>query len=137
VLVALGGATLTHMSHEAAAWNLAIGVGFVWVALRSSRSAGLVPMLAAFVAVLTLLSSIDLAEGRVDLMRVLSHLLVVAGLGLVMLLDRIRTGGGGSSPTQRYPRGRLLGGGDANADLAPLADEHHSDLRPTARHHAA
>jgi predicted anti-sigma-YlaC factor YlaD len=132
----LSGATMTHMSHEAAAWNLAIGVGFLWVALRSSRTAGLVPVLSAFVALLTMLSAVDLVAGRVDTLRLLSHLLVVLGLGLVLLLDRMRAGGGGSSPADRYRRGGVRGGmGPHVAETA--ADDDHPGLRPTARHRAA
>lgn len=132
----LSGATMTHMSHEAAAWNLAIGVGFLWVALRSSRTAGLVPVLAAFVALLTMLSAVDLAAGRVDTLRLLSHLLVVLGLGLVLLLDRIRTGGGGSTPADRYRLGGMRGGGTSPHVDEPAVDDY-PDLRPTARHWAA
>lgn len=132
----LGGATMTHMSHEAAAWNLAIGVGFLWAALRSTRSAGLVPMLAAFVALLTLLSVIDLAEGKVDVLRLVSHLLVVAGLALVVLLDRTRAGGGGSTPARGSRRGDPHGG-TTSQEPADVAGQDRTGLRPTARHHAA
>lgn len=132
----MGGATLTHMSHEAAAWNLAIGAGFLWVALRSSRSAGLVPVLTAFVGLLALLSVFDLAEGRVDTLRLLSHALVVLGLGLVLLLDRLRAGGGGSTPADRRRRLGPHGNRRSSTDEFEI-DEHRSDLRPTARHRAA
>ncbi|MGH3903740.1 MAG: hypothetical protein ACRDTE_06070 [Pseudonocardiaceae bacterium] len=111
--VPVGGATMAHMSHEAAAWNLAIGVGFLWASLQSSRSAGLVPVLSAFVGLLTLLSAVDLVLGRVELVRLLSHGLVVAGLALVLLLDRRRRSGGGSTPGAR--RGHAQQRGDDTA----------------------
>ncbi len=32
-----------HLRHESAAWNVALGAGFGWIAVRRSRPAGLVP----------------------------------------------------------------------------------------------
>ncbi|MBB4962007.1 putative anti-sigma-YlaC factor YlaD [Micromonospora polyrhachis] len=75
-----------HLWHESAAWNVAIGAGFAWVALRRGRPGGIVPMLTAFVAVLGLLSVNDLAAGRVDPGRLLSHGFLVAGYLIVLLL---------------------------------------------------
>lgn len=132
----LGGATMAHMSHEAAAWNLAIGAGFLWVSLQSSRSAGLVPVLSAFVGLLTLLSAVDLVLGRVEPARLFTHGLVVAGLALVLLLDRRRRSGGGSTPGAR--RGHGWQREDDTADVGDVADDDGSSgLRPTARHRAA
>ncbi|MGH3911273.1 MAG: zf-HC2 domain-containing protein [Pseudonocardiaceae bacterium] len=132
----VGGATMAHMSHEAAAWNLAIGAGFLWVSLQSSRSAGLVPVLSAFVGLLTLLSTVDLVLGRVEPIRLLTHGLVVVGLALVLLLDRQRRNGGGSTPGvhRGYTRQRK----DDPADVGDVADDDGSPrLRPTARQRAA
>lgn len=132
----VGGATVAHMSHEAAAWNLAIGAGFLWVSLQSSRSAGLVPMLSAFVGLLTLLSAVDLVLGRVEPVRLLSHGLVVAGLALVLLLDRWRRSGGGSTPGAR--RGHGWPRENQSPDVGEVADDDgFPGLRPTARHRAA
>lgn len=135
----LGGATMAHMSHETAAWNLAIGAGFLWVALQSSRSAGLVPLLSAFVGVLTLLSAVDLALGRVEVMRLFSHGLVVAGLALVLVLDRRRRRGGGfTTPGARQEHTRQ-GEGTSRGDTTDEGAEDNGPpgLRPTARHRAA
>ena len=54
-----------HLWHESAAWNVAVGAGFLFVALRRSPPAGLLPMLSAFVGTLLLLSVNDLATGSV------------------------------------------------------------------------
>ncbi|GAA3751146.1 zf-HC2 domain-containing protein [Plantactinospora mayteni] len=77
-----------HLWHESAAWNVALGAGFAWIALRRTRPLGLVPTLTAFVAVLTLLSVNDAIAGRVDLNRILSHGLILAGYLLILGLSR-------------------------------------------------
>lgn len=75
-----------HLWHESAAWNVAIGAGFGWIALRRSRPAGLIPSLTAFVTLLTLLSVNDLITSRVDATRLFSHALVIAGYLIVLLI---------------------------------------------------
>jgi predicted anti-sigma-YlaC factor YlaD len=77
-----------HLFHESAAWNVAIGAGFGWIALRRGRPVGALPMLTAFVALLGLLSVNDIAGGRVDGLRLLSHGFVVAGYAIVVALTR-------------------------------------------------
>ncbi|MEO3745749.1 zf-HC2 domain-containing protein [Plantactinospora sp. B5E13] len=83
----LGGGP-NHLWHESAAWNVALGAGFAWIALRRTRPLGLVPTLTAFVAVLTLLSTNDVIAGRVDAGRILSHTLIVAGYLIILGLSR-------------------------------------------------
>jgi predicted anti-sigma-YlaC factor YlaD len=78
-----------HLWHEAAAWNIAVGAGFVWVALSRSRPAGVVPMLTAFIGVLTLLTVDDVADGSVRASRVVSHSVLLAGYVLVVILSRV------------------------------------------------
>jgi predicted anti-sigma-YlaC factor YlaD len=85
----VGMAMPMHASHESAAWNLALGVAFLAAASRPRRAVGLVPVLAAFVGALLLLSIQDLASGAVAAGRLLTHLGAVAGLGLVIALDRM------------------------------------------------
>ena len=82
------GATPNHLWHESAAWNVAIGAGFLWIALRRTRPSGLVPTLTAFIAVLTLLSVVDVANGRVEPVRLASHGLVLAGYLIILALLR-------------------------------------------------
>lgn len=81
-------ATPGHLWHESAAWNVAVGAGFLFIALRRSRPSGLVPMLTAFVGMLLLLSVNDLSAGRVDATRLVSHGFVIAGYLLVVALSR-------------------------------------------------
>ncbi|MEO3925511.1 zf-HC2 domain-containing protein [Micromonosporaceae bacterium B7E4] len=85
--VVLGGGP-DHLWHESAAWNVALGAGFAWIALRRTRPLGLVPTLTAFVAVLTLLSVNDAIAGRVDPNRILSHGLILAGYLIILGLSR-------------------------------------------------
>ncbi|PRY29314.1 putative anti-sigma-YlaC factor YlaD [Pseudosporangium ferrugineum] len=89
-------ATPGHLWHESAAWNVAVGAGFLFIALRRNRPAGLVPMLTAFVGMLLLLSVNDLSAARVDATRLVSHGFVLLGYLLVVALTRV--GGGSAQP---------------------------------------
>jgi len=129
--VVLGGGP-DHLWHESAAWNVALGAGFAWIAMRRTRSLGLLPTLTAFVAVLTLLSANDMIAGRVDVGRIVSHGLVLAGYLIILGLSQPALDPG-EPPTQRRrgtaawratfdeddrpapPRLRLVGGRPATA----------------------
>jgi predicted anti-sigma-YlaC factor YlaD len=97
-------ATPGHLWHESAAWNVAVGAGFLFIALRRNRPTGLVPMLTAFVGMLLLLSVNDLSAARVDTARLVSHGFVILGYLLVVALSR--TGGDSVRP----PGDRAAGG---------------------------
>ncbi|MFR9805471.1 zf-HC2 domain-containing protein [Pseudonocardia sp. RS010] len=135
----LAGASVAHFSHESAAWNLALGVAFAWVALGGARPApALVSMIAAFVGVLTALSVPDLVAGRVDPARLLGHVLVVAGL-VLLVAHRVlvRGDGGGSSEPGRTPSddpSAAEGPGDARRTAGRDAGrDDRRGLEPTAR----
>ncbi|GIG91262.1 zf-HC2 domain-containing protein [Plantactinospora endophytica] len=100
--VVLGGGP-DHLWHESAAWNVALGAGFAWIALRRTRPLGLLPTLTAFVAVLTLLSVNDAIAGRVDPNRILSHGLILAGYVIIIGLSR-PTFESGDPPTRHGER---------------------------------
>ena len=57
---------LMHMTHEFTAWNAAIGASFLFIAWRRTRPAALLPLLTAFVGVLTVLSVDDIVHGDVS-----------------------------------------------------------------------
>jgi predicted anti-sigma-YlaC factor YlaD len=95
------GAGMAHMTHEYSAWNLAIGVAFLAGAAWTRHLAGMLPVLVSFVAVLLVVSAVDLADGAVDLARVGSHVLVVLGLALVVLVVRTGTPSPGHGPLGR------------------------------------
>ncbi|MGH3887754.1 MAG: zf-HC2 domain-containing protein [Pseudonocardiaceae bacterium] len=131
--VVLEGASVAHFAHESAAWNLALGVGFLWVARRSSPTSGVVPILVTFVAVLAALVVLDVVAGRVDPERFLLHGLVLLGLILVIALDRLPRPTGGTVPGVPavglpWPRP------SKRADPAIETDGLPPDLRPTAQH---
>ncbi|GHF42238.1 putative anti-sigma-YlaC factor YlaD [Amycolatopsis bartoniae] len=83
---AAGGSMLSHLTHESTAWNLAVGVGLLWAALRPRAAAGQLPVLSGFVLVLTALSVADLAGHAVTTARLASHAFVVLGLALLFLV---------------------------------------------------
>jgi predicted anti-sigma-YlaC factor YlaD len=97
------GAGMAHATHETAAWNLALGVAFLAGALWTRHLAGLLPVLGAFIAVLAVLSGIDLVAGRVEPARVVSHGVLVVGflLGLAVVRAAPRPGAG-PSPGGRW-----------------------------------
>ena len=72
--------------HESAAWNVAIGAGYLWIALRRARPAGLLPILTAFVGVLTVLSISDLAAGEVVASTLAMHTFVALGYVVLLVL---------------------------------------------------
>ncbi|MEH1098046.1 zf-HC2 domain-containing protein [Micromonospora sp. CPCC 205561] len=90
-----------HLWHESAAWNVAVGAGFLFVAARRTPPTGLVPMLSAFVGVLALLSVNDLLTGRVETARLVSHGFLLAGYLVVVALSRPRLHPG--DPARRRP----------------------------------
>jgi predicted anti-sigma-YlaC factor YlaD len=122
-------ATPGHLWHESAAWNVAIGAGYLFIALRRTRPTGLLPMLTAFVAMLLLLSVNDLTGGRVDVARLVGHGFVILGYLLVLALSK---GVGGTA----RPPGRREGTGwrvrfDAFTD--PDQETEPTPARPSLR----
>ncbi|WP_410631265.1 zf-HC2 domain-containing protein [Amycolatopsis sp. cmx-4-83] len=83
-----GLAVAVHLGNESAAWNVAIGIGLLWAALRPATAAGLLPALSGFVVVLGFVSGVDLTTGQVAFDRVASHGLVVAGVALLFAVRR-------------------------------------------------
>jgi predicted anti-sigma-YlaC factor YlaD len=118
------GATPDHLWHESAAWNVAIGAGFLWIALRRTRASGLVPTLTAFVAVLTMLSVVDVANGRVETVRLVSHGLILAGYLIILALLRPGLQTGDPRPDQQSgtPRFRVRFDHDSSHEQAQRDD---------------
>lgn len=112
----IGMAMSAHAAHEAAAWNLALAAAFLATAGTPRRAAGLIPLLATFVVVLTALSAHDVAAGAVSVNRIATHGAAFAGLLLVLLLDRAeralppdRWGAAGGADARDEPKRRLRG----------------------------
>ncbi|WP_163571861.1 hypothetical protein [Fodinicola feengrottensis] len=77
-----------HMSHETGAFNIALAVVLVWVALRPAQASTQLPVLLSFVAVLTFAVAVDLLDGEVGWARLTTHVPVVVGLLFTALLRR-------------------------------------------------
>jgi predicted anti-sigma-YlaC factor YlaD len=115
-----------HLWHESAAWNVALGAGFGWIAARRSRPAGLIPLLTAFVALLALLSANDFWTGQVDTTRIFTHALLVLGYLIVLAMSRPSLDFG-DPPAQRHSGQWSLATRDTAPRVAPR-------LRPVPRH---
>ena len=72
-----------HMAHESGAWSLGVAAAFLAVAAGPRLAAGALPFLGSFVVFLAPVTLVDLAAGRVQLDRVVAHLLLLAGTALV------------------------------------------------------
>lgn len=132
---ASGAVPAAHLSHESAAWNIAIGAGFLWIAARRVRPAGLMLVLTAFVGVLGLLSLNDLVTGRVQTERLATHAFVVAGYLLSFALTGQRFDRGEPPAGQRTaPRWRVRLDPPAPASPARLRVVDRLALPPSARH---
>lgn len=97
-----GGEVLTgHLVNESAAWNLALGLAMLAVAWQPRRAAGLLPAVAVFVGVLSVLSLVDVATVGVPGTRLLSHVPLLFGLALLYLVHREHRQGRDPAPTER------------------------------------
>jgi predicted anti-sigma-YlaC factor YlaD len=109
-----------HSSHETGAWNLALAVAVGWIAVRPRHAAGLLPLLAAFAAVVTATSVADLRAGLVDATRVSTHVLVWCAVALLAVLLWVR----------REPRPSLGGRGGGIRPADPLTATTSASLEP-------
>ncbi|MCG8914483.1 zf-HC2 domain-containing protein [Actinokineospora sp. PR83] len=133
------GGLADHLSNESTAWNLAIGIGLGWAALRPRAAGGLAPLLSGFVLALTAYSTVDLVAGVVPWSRVLGHGLLVAGLALVVVVGRTAAPG----PGDRNARGsveRAVASEWLDQEEVPpgsTAQSRRKHLVPVAEHRAA
>ena len=93
-----------HTGNESAAWDIAIGAGFLWIAARRGRPTGTLPILTVFVAALVVLNVNDLAGGQTDLAHVATHSFVAVGYLIVLALMHP------AFEAHRPPPGRADGG---------------------------
>ncbi len=101
-----GDAGASHLFNESTAWNLALGIALAWAALRPSAAAGLLSPLSAFLAVLVPFCVHDLVVGAVTFARVGSHLVLLAGLALLITVHFGQEGPGWRAtvlPTSTVP----------------------------------
>ncbi len=81
-------ATTGHVLHESTAWTAALGVVMLAAAIRPLMAGGLAWVLASFAAFVLLYEVIDTGEGRITMDRPLTHLPVLAGAVLALLVWR-------------------------------------------------
>jgi predicted anti-sigma-YlaC factor YlaD len=77
-----------HSARHLGSFAVALGVGFLVVAWKPSRVAGVFPLAAALVACLVLTSSIDVAGGDARALSELTHSTELLGLALCWLVAR-------------------------------------------------
>lgn len=129
-------AGVLHMSHEYSAWSIALGIAFIAGAAWTRHLAGALPVLVSFVGVLLVVSTVDLINDTVDPDRVLSHGLIVLGLGLVVTIVMTRPEPRPSEGPGRVRRDIEEPERTATARMdAPIAQEGTSE--PAARHRVA
>lgn len=80
------------MLNESTSWSIALGVIMVGAALWPSAAAGLAGVLTAFVAILTGYVIVDALSGAVSTTRILTHLPVVIGAVLAIMVWRSASG---------------------------------------------
>lgn len=83
-----GATDVGHLMNESTAWSAALGVVMVATAFRPRLASGVAAVLVAYSAVLAAFVITDAAAGAVSAMRVLSHLPVLCGAVLALLMIR-------------------------------------------------
>ncbi|ANZ43168.1 hypothetical protein BBK82_31440 [Lentzea guizhouensis] len=132
------GVDSAHLFNESTAWNLAIGLGLLWTALRPAATSGMLPVVGAFVAVLIPYSASDLLSGTATAGRVLSHTLLVVGLGLLALVHFGNRGPGGRTPLTHGESDDIAGDTSATPERAERSGpQRRIRLRPVSKRRAA
>lgn len=83
---------------ENAAWHLALGVAFVTVAARRTPARALLPLLGTAVAILSWAHITEALSGHWSTTGIITHLLLAAGLTLVVVLSRMPSAQQGPVP---------------------------------------
>jgi predicted anti-sigma-YlaC factor YlaD len=106
-----------HVAREVGAWNLALAVAFLAAATHPRTADALIAPVGVFVAVLSVSAISDAFAGDLALGRLLGHLLVASGLGLLVTVGRVAPPQPGW-PDRSRPRG-LPDRPDPMPDLVP------------------
>jgi predicted anti-sigma-YlaC factor YlaD len=125
-----------HLSHETGAFNVALAVALMWVALKPGLAATQLPVLGSFVGVLVLAVGVDLLDGEVGWSRLATHVPVVIGLVCTALLRRYGWPSlGPSGRASEPPAAAPVSGSPALRTAGDPPDQHHSPAasqRPAA-----
>lgn len=130
------GTGAAHLFNESTAWNLALGLGMFWTALRPRATTGMLPVMAAFVAVLVPFSAQDLITGAAPVSRITSHIFLVLGVVLLLLVHRGRAPGDGT-PVSRVPLTSPTGESGPTELAQEKPGRRWGHLRPVSRKDAA
>ncbi|WP_253947095.1 hypothetical protein [Mycolicibacterium rhodesiae] len=103
--------TGAHLLGESVAWSAAIGLVMIVAAVRPGAAAGLAGVLIAYSAVLAVYVVGDAATGAVTLLREVTHLPVVVGAVLALLVWR------GNRAPRPSPRGTASQPPNADVDM--------------------
>ena len=85
-MFAPGSGSAIHLERHQAAFGVALGLAFLFVAWRPDRAYGMVPFAATFTFALSVSAIIDLFNGASTPLRESAHLVELAGLGLLWAL---------------------------------------------------
>lgn len=83
-----GATGVSHLMNESTAWSVALGVVMVATAFRPRLASGVATVLVAYSAVLAAFVVADAVSGAVSAMRALSHLPLLCGAVLALLMIR-------------------------------------------------
>lgn len=85
-MFSIGSGPAIHLERHQAAFDVALGSAFLFVAWRPDRAYGMVPFAATFTFALSISALIDLANGASTLVRESAHLVEIIGLVLLWVL---------------------------------------------------
>jgi predicted anti-sigma-YlaC factor YlaD len=77
-----------HNAHHIGSFDVALAVGFLFVAWRPTRSIGLLPVVVALVVCLLLTSILDVAAGSTPALSEAQHVTDYAGLAIIWCFSR-------------------------------------------------
>jgi predicted anti-sigma-YlaC factor YlaD len=93
-MFAAGTGPAIHLERHRAAFDMALGIAFLFVVWRPDRAYGMVPFAATFTFALSISAIIDLLNGASSPLRESAHLVELSGLGLLWVLG-LAVGPGG------------------------------------------
>ncbi len=85
-MFAPGSGSAIHLERHQAAFGVALGLAFLYVAWRPDRAYGMVPFAATFTFALSVSAAIDLVNGASTFVRESAHLVELIGLGVLWVL---------------------------------------------------
>ncbi|MBB5957103.1 putative anti-sigma-YlaC factor YlaD [Saccharothrix tamanrassetensis] len=131
------GASGSHLFNESTAWNLALGLGLLWTALRPRATTGMLPVVAGFVVVLGVFSVQDLVAGQATVQRVTSHAILLLGLVLLVVVHRGWRDPDGGRVADPLPDSPDVVGTEGGSRPAEPTAPTRPRLRPVSRRRAA